>query len=134
MLAGHASGCWLSALGAGVPYNRQKKTHFRHYFPANSDSSLTEVPSLQTTGFPQGTGFPSTYGQHSCTFEVFKLIFFCSGTFLTLIPRQAAIVSSLKKTGSTQGTGFPSISGQNSGTFGLSLRGAFRGMGNFFET
>ena len=25
VLAGHASGCWLSALGAGVPYNREKK-------------------------------------------------------------------------------------------------------------
>ena len=25
MLAGHASGCWLSALGAGVPYNRERK-------------------------------------------------------------------------------------------------------------
>ena len=25
MLAGHASGCWLSALGAGVPYKRNKK-------------------------------------------------------------------------------------------------------------
>ena len=24
MLAGHASGCWLSALGAGVPYKREK--------------------------------------------------------------------------------------------------------------
>ena len=24
VLAGHASGCWLSALGAGVPYNREK--------------------------------------------------------------------------------------------------------------
>ena len=26
MLAGHASGCWRSALGAGMPYNREKKT------------------------------------------------------------------------------------------------------------
>ena len=42
--------------------------HFRHYFPANSDSSLTKVPSLQTTGSPQGTGFPSTSGQNSGTF------------------------------------------------------------------
>ena len=25
VLVGHASGCWLSALGAGVPYNREKK-------------------------------------------------------------------------------------------------------------
>ena len=24
VLAGHASGCWCSALGAGVPYNREK--------------------------------------------------------------------------------------------------------------
>ena len=24
VLAGHASGCWPSALGAGVPYNREK--------------------------------------------------------------------------------------------------------------
>ena len=24
MLAGHASGCWLSVLGAGVQYNREK--------------------------------------------------------------------------------------------------------------
>ena len=25
MLSGHASGCWRSALDAGVPYNREKK-------------------------------------------------------------------------------------------------------------
>ena len=25
MLAGHTCGCWLSAVGAGVPYNRAKK-------------------------------------------------------------------------------------------------------------
>ena len=25
MLAGHASGCWRSVLGAGVPYNREIK-------------------------------------------------------------------------------------------------------------
>jgi len=25
VLAGHASGSWRSALGAGVPYNREKK-------------------------------------------------------------------------------------------------------------
>jgi len=65
VLAGYASGCWLSVLGAGVPYNREKKqskifflalAHFRHYFPANSDSLMTKVPSLQTTGSPQ-TGF-----------------------------------------------------------------------------
>ena len=24
-LSDHASGCWLSALGAGMPYNREKK-------------------------------------------------------------------------------------------------------------
>ena len=24
VLAGHASGCWRSELGAGVPYNREK--------------------------------------------------------------------------------------------------------------
>ena len=34
----------------------------------SSDSSLTKVPSLQTTGSPQGTGFPSTSGQNSGTF------------------------------------------------------------------
>ena len=29
VLAGHASGCWLSALGAGVPYNRENmKVYF----------------------------------------------------------------------------------------------------------
>ena len=78
-MAGPASGSWLSALGAGVPYNREKNrkyltfiflavAHFQHYFPANSDSSLTKVPSLQTTGSPQGTGFPSTSGQNSGTF------------------------------------------------------------------
>ena len=63
MLAGHASGSWLSALGAGMPYNRGEKTKvkliyfgigtFLHYFPANRDSSLTKVPSLQTTGSSQ---------------------------------------------------------------------------------
>ena len=78
MLAGHASGCWLSALGAGVPYNREEEkkvklfflavAHFRYYFPANIDSSLTKVPSLQTTGSPQGIGFPSTSGHNSGTF------------------------------------------------------------------
>ena len=70
MLAGHASGCWLSALGAGVAYNREKKQW--HIFDINyqpcSDSSLTKVPNLQTTGSPQGTGFPSTSGQISGTF------------------------------------------------------------------
>ena len=25
MLAGHASECWLSELGAGMPYNREKR-------------------------------------------------------------------------------------------------------------
>jgi len=25
VLAGHASGCWRSALGAGVPYNREEE-------------------------------------------------------------------------------------------------------------
>ena len=25
VLAGNASGCWLSELGAGMPYNREKK-------------------------------------------------------------------------------------------------------------
>ena len=25
MLAGHASGCWLTVLGAGMPYNRRRK-------------------------------------------------------------------------------------------------------------
>ena len=24
MLAGHASGCWLSELGGGMPYNKEK--------------------------------------------------------------------------------------------------------------
>ena len=60
MLAGHTSGCWLSTLGAGVPYNREKNeskfiyilavAHFLQCFPANSDGSLTKVPSLMTTG------------------------------------------------------------------------------------
>ena len=94
MLASHASGCWRSAMGAGMPYNKeknksQKKFYQKHIFDINfqpsSDSSLTKVPSLKTTGSPQGTGFPST-------------------------------------------------SGQNSGTFGTALRGALRGLGNFFKT
>ena len=59
-----------------------------HIFDINSqpssDSSLTKVPSLQTTGSPQGTGFPST-------------------------------------------------SGQKYGIFGAALRGALRGLGNFFK-
>ena len=37
MLAGHASGCWRSALGAGMPYNREKneKSNFLLAVPAN---------------------------------------------------------------------------------------------------
>ena len=70
MLLGHASGCWLSALGTGMAYNREQKQW--HIFDINSqpssDSSLTKVPSLQTTGSPQGTGFPSTSGKNSGTF------------------------------------------------------------------
>ena len=58
--------------------------------------------------------------------------------FLTLFPSQQrwplTKVPSLQTTGSPQGTGFPRTSGQNSGTFGPSLRVAFRGLGNFFET
>ena len=42
--AGHASGCWHSAVGAGVRYNREKNKSF------------------------QGTGFPSISGQNSGTF------------------------------------------------------------------
>ena len=40
MLAGHASGCWRSALGAGVPYNREKneKCNFLLVVPANKVS------------------------------------------------------------------------------------------------
>ena len=30
VLAGHASGCWLSALGAGMLYNREKKESLVH--------------------------------------------------------------------------------------------------------
>ena len=43
MLAGHASRCWRSELGAGMPYNREQNeskiylflavAHFLHYFP-----------------------------------------------------------------------------------------------------
>ena len=71
---GHASS-WLSALGAGVPYNREKNestiifwlevAHFRHYFPASSDGLLTKVPSLQTTGSPQPLDkTPALLGPH----------------------------------------------------------------------
>ena len=63
MLAGHASGGWLSALGAGVLYNRETKRESSLHPPpqvhwTGSESSLTNVPSLQTTGSPQETGFP----------------------------------------------------------------------------
>ena len=36
-MAGHASGCWRSALGDGVPYNRKKheKSNFLLAVPAN---------------------------------------------------------------------------------------------------
>ena len=78
MLAGHASGCLLSALGAGMPYNREKnesKNYFYyqwHIFYLNSkpssNSSLTKVVSLQTAGSTQGTGLPSISGQNSGTF------------------------------------------------------------------
>ena len=66
MLAGHASGCWLSALGACMPYNREKKQSLEFFYlwhisylnsQPSSDSSLTKVVILQTTGLPQGTGF-----------------------------------------------------------------------------
>ena len=34
MLVGHASSSWLSALFAGVPYNREKKRKSGLYLPA----------------------------------------------------------------------------------------------------
>ena len=73
VLAEHASGCWLSALGAGVPYNREENENNIFFFQQwhifyinsqpSSDSSLTKVPSLHTTGSPHGTEFPTTSGK-----------------------------------------------------------------------
>ena len=47
MLAGHASGCWRSALGAGVPYNREKneKSNFLLAVPANKALFAGTVPA-----------------------------------------------------------------------------------------
>ena len=46
VLAGHASGCWLSALGAGVPYNREKKMNENLIF-FSSGTFFTLFPSQQ---------------------------------------------------------------------------------------
>ena len=72
MLAGHASGCWHSALGAGKPYNREKnksKMNFDINSLLSSDSSLTKVPSLQTTGSPQVKKLPHFWGRTKGGFE-----------------------------------------------------------------
>ena len=45
MLAGHISGCWRSALGAGVPYNRRKKSNFLLAVPANKLLFAGTVPA-----------------------------------------------------------------------------------------
>ena len=47
MLAGHASGCWRSALGACVPYNREKteKSIFLLAVPANKVLFAGTVPA-----------------------------------------------------------------------------------------
>ena len=42
VLAGHASGCWLSALGAGVPYNREKNESLNFI---SSCKFLTLIPN-----------------------------------------------------------------------------------------
>ena len=42
--------------------------HFYLDSQPSSDSSITKVVILKTTGSPQGTGFPSTSGQKSGTF------------------------------------------------------------------
>ena len=46
MLAGHASGCWLSALGAGMPYNREKNESLVFFFrvPVNKELLTVTVP------------------------------------------------------------------------------------------
>ena len=54
---GHASGCWLSALGAGLPYNREKKQksslhspHPTNFLPYTRCSMYTIVPLLLLSG------------------------------------------------------------------------------------
>ena len=37
MLAGHASGCWLSKLDDGMPYNREKNGDFLDFFLGGGD-------------------------------------------------------------------------------------------------
>ena len=52
MLAGHASGCWRSALGAGVPDNREKneKSNFLLAVPANKVLFAGTVPANNLFG------------------------------------------------------------------------------------
>ena len=49
-------GCWRAVQWRKKPESKiffLAVAHFRYYFPANSDSSLTKVHSLKTTGSPQ---------------------------------------------------------------------------------
>ena len=74
MLAGHASGCLLSELGAGVPYNREEE----------KKSSLPPDPPPRTN-----------YAYITKRIKKFKVVF-SSCTCLTLISSQSAIAQSLK--------------------------------------
>ena len=47
MLAGHASSSWLSELGAGVPYNREKKGNFNLKVSVLSEKGVDFTVSLK---------------------------------------------------------------------------------------
>ena len=51
MLAGHASGCWLSELGAGMPYNREKNEIQRLKKTVKNKKNKNSQISLKNVGF-----------------------------------------------------------------------------------
>ena len=46
-MAGHASGCWCSALGAGVPYNREKNESLIYNKYINKNLSHSKYQTYQ---------------------------------------------------------------------------------------
>jgi len=75
VLAGHFSGCWLSELGADVPYNREEE----------KKSSLQPPPP------------PHRMKHAYITKIILKIaVVFSSGTFFTLISSQSVIAQCLR--------------------------------------
>ena len=78
------AGCWHAvqqSKNESLEFFQQWHIFYLNFQPS-SDSSLTKAVSLQTTGSPQGTGFPSISGQNSGTFGA--ALRGCGGNFLKI--------------------------------------------------